>query len=155
MYGFIGCLRLRGWVTLDHCRDACLRGGGALRAAQCHRADVENFGGVRLAWCRETSRASAVVIYLLHIHTYMIHLVLVFVLARMISSTMFLFHIEIEIENLNKHALMHIDTCSAPSPWREAPNCAVHHVVATVVLIWGKFSRFSLLLIKSSILRIM
>jgi len=100
-------------------------------------------------------RASAVVIYLLHIHTYMIRLVLVFVLARMISSTMFLFHIEIEIENLNKHALMHIDTCSAPSPWREAPNCAVHHVVATVVLIWGNFSRFFLLLIKSSILRIM
>ena len=100
-------------------------------------------------------RASAVVIYLLHIHTCMIRLVLVFVLARMIGSTMFLFHIEIEIENLNKHALMHIDTCSAPSPWREAPNCAVHHVVATVVLIWGNFSRFSLLLIKSSILRIM
>ena len=84
------------------------------------------------------------VIYLLHIHTYMMHLVLVFVLAWMISSSMFLFHIEIEIENLNKHALMHIDTCSAPSPWREAPNYAVHHVVATVVVIWGNFSRFSL-----------
>ena len=52
VYGFIGCLRLRGWVTLDRCRDARLQGGGALRAARCRRADVESFGGVRLARCR-------------------------------------------------------------------------------------------------------
>ena len=45
VYGFIGCLRLRGWVTLDRCRDARLQGGGALRAARCLRADVESFGG--------------------------------------------------------------------------------------------------------------
>jgi len=79
-------------------------------------------------------RALTVVIYLLYIHTYMIRLVLAFVLARMISSTMFLFHIEIEIENF---------------------GAIFPYVHDTVVLIWGIFSRFSLLLIKSSILRIM
>jgi len=47
VYGFIGCLRLRGWVTLDRCRDAHLRGGGTLRAMRCCCADVESFGGVR------------------------------------------------------------------------------------------------------------
>ena len=26
VYGFIGCLCLRGWVTLDRCHNACLWG---------------------------------------------------------------------------------------------------------------------------------
>ncbi|EEE59350.1 hypothetical protein OsJ_11436 [Oryza sativa Japonica Group] len=37
---------------LERCREARVRGGGALRAARCRRADVESFGEVHLARCK-------------------------------------------------------------------------------------------------------